>query len=73
MRLPMRSLPLLPWLCLLGACGQTGPLTLPNGSDQSPIILRGPEPPVTPVPTATPATPAPTATPATPVPPTRTE
>lgn len=66
----MRSLLLLPWLCLLGACGQTGPLTLPNGGDQSPIILRGPEPPATPAPTAAPVTPPPAATPA---PPTRAE
>lgn len=63
----MRKLPLILAAVLLAACGQTGPLYLPDQGIETPVETRGPAAaePQTPVETRGPAT-APAAKPAEP-------
>ena len=41
----MRTLPLILVAVLLAACGQTGPLYLPDEGVDTPVEIRGPEAP----------------------------
>lgn len=41
----MRTLPLILAAVLLAACGQTGPLYLPDEGVSTPVEIRGPEAP----------------------------
>lgn len=67
----MRRLPPILAAVLLAACGQTGPLYLPDQGIETPVETRGPAAvePQTPVEIRGPATPAPEAAPEAAVPP----
>ena len=51
----MRRLPLILAAALLAACGQTGPLYLPDQGIETPVEVRGPAPAAPPAPESSPA------------------
>ncbi|MCU0974985.1 MAG: lipoprotein [Steroidobacteraceae bacterium] len=55
----MRRLPLIFAAALVAACGQTGPLFLPDESIETPVEIRGPAPAAPEAPPQAPAPPTP--------------